>query len=126
MKRILLVEDELEFRLIIQLMLELLGCQVDCAPDGQAAIEMACQGQYDCILMDIGLPKLDGIKACKAIKQHQSRENTFPKALIVALTESAQIEHLDKCIEAGMTTVLFKPLKSGPLQRLINSLDFVK
>ncbi|MBA3535800.1 MAG: response regulator [Tatlockia sp.] len=85
MKHILLVEDELEFRLIIQLMLELLGCQVDCAPDGEAAIEMAYHNEYDCILMDIGLPKLDGIKACKAIKQLQRPENLYHSPPVVVV-----------------------------------------
>jgi CheY-like chemotaxis protein len=124
MKRILLVEDEFEFRLIIQFMLELLGCQVDCAADGKAAVEMACHHRYDCILMDIGLPKLDGFKACQAIKQHQ--ENSFSSTPVVALTELTQVEHLDRCIDVGMTTILFKPVQSRPLQRLIKSLDFVE
>ncbi len=125
MKRILLVEDEFEFRLIIQFMLELFGCQVDFAQEGQAAVEMAVIHQYDCILMDIGLPKLDGFKACKAIKKYKIAKNSFPTP-IVALTEITEINHLDRCIDAGMTMFLFKPIQAQPLQRLIHSLDLAK
>ncbi|MBA2710069.1 MAG: response regulator, partial [Tatlockia sp.] len=46
MKRILLVEDELEYRLIIQFMLEMLNCQVDCAFDGKSAVDMASNQPY--------------------------------------------------------------------------------
>lgn len=123
MRRILLVEDELEFRLTTQLMLELEGFQVDCAEDGAAAVEMASQHQYDCILMDIGLPKLDGIKACKAIKQDQAQNNRSYLTPIVAMTESTQMKQLDNCIDAGMTKILFKPVKLLLLQRLIRSLS---
>ncbi|MBA3537301.1 MAG: response regulator, partial [Tatlockia sp.] len=87
------------------------------------AIEMAFHNEYDCILMDIGLPTLDGVKTCKAIKQLQRPENLYHSPPVVALTESSQIEHLDKCIDAGMTTILFKPVQSRPLQRLIKSLE---
>ncbi|MBA2653183.1 MAG: response regulator [Tatlockia sp.] len=125
MKRILLVEDELESRLIIQFMLEVLGCQVDCAHDGEVAVEMACHRHYHCILMDIGLPKLDGLKACKIIKQHQAQGRSCPLTPIVALTELMQIEHLDDCLEAGMKTILFKPLQPRPVQRLVESLHVV-
>ncbi|MBA2651114.1 MAG: response regulator [Tatlockia sp.] len=126
MKRILLVEDELESRLIIQFMLEVLGCQVDCAHDGEEAVEMACHRHYHCILMDIGLPKLDGFKACKLIKQHQAQGRSCPLTPIVALTELMQIEHLDNCLEAGMRTILFKPLQARPVQRLVDSLRVVE
>src|SRR5436190_4702320 len=121
MKRILLVEDELESRLVIQLMLQLLDCEVDCAFDGCAGVEMAHDYSYDCILMDIGLPKLDGISACKAIKAQQIRDHSF-KTPIVAMTELNQIKVLDSYIEAGMLAILFKPLKLGSLKKLIKSL----
>ncbi|WP_040916704.1 response regulator, partial [Legionella tunisiensis] len=71
MKQILLVEDELETRLVIHLMLHLRQYEVDFAEDGQAAVKMANNKEYDCILMDIGLPKMSGIDACLAIRHNE-------------------------------------------------------
>ena len=70
LKNILLVEDELEARLNIDLLLHLNPCQVDFANDGLSAISKAGTQHYDCILMDLSLPILDGIEASKVIKKN--------------------------------------------------------
>ncbi len=120
-KYILLVEDELETRLMIQLMLHLCKCRVDFAEDGLTAVKLACTYQYDCILMDVGLPKLNGIDATIAIKQYQAQKNSLKATPIIAITENAQSNEIEKCIEVGMNTILIKPIKSQYLDRLIAS-----
>jgi len=68
MMRILLVEDEVNVRLLYQQELESEGYEVSCAADGKTAIEMAGRHQPDLVIMDINLPeKMDGIEAMSKI-----------------------------------------------------------
>lgn len=101
-KRALVVDDE---RLIvkgIRFSLEQEGIQVDCAYDGEEALEYARNGQYDIILLDVMLPKLTGFEVCQQIRE-------FSSVPIIMLT--AKGEDMDKILglEYGADDYITKP-----------------
>ena len=67
-KRVLVVDDEKLIVKGIRFSLEQDGMEVDCAYDGEEALEMAQQNHYDIILLDIMLPKLTGLEVCQQIR----------------------------------------------------------
>lgn len=122
-KYILLVEDEQISRFVIQLMLELLDCQVDVALDGKTAVQLAAEHRYDMILMDIGLPHLNGIGACVDIKKHEKNHPHLKPTPIIAITANTKTDCLDNYFQAGMQTVLFKPIANYQLISILNKLN---
>lgn len=106
--RILIVEDQSVGAVVVQNMLNNLGCDVDVAPNGQTALELVKQYLYDLIFMDIGLPDMDGYEVTKAIRKYES--NSEHKVPIVALTAHASPESKQFCLDIGMNAALTKPL----------------
>ena len=68
-KRVLVVDDEKLIVKGIRFSLEQEGMEVDCAYDGEEAYTMAKAKEYDMILLDVMLPKMDGLTVCKKIKE---------------------------------------------------------
>ncbi len=103
-RRVLLAEDEPVNREIALILLEEIGQQVDVAEDGEQAVEMALTQRYDLILMDVRMPRLNGIDACQRIRAQQ------PDTLILAMTANAFAEDKARCLAAGMNDFLAKPV----------------
>ena len=101
-KRVLVVDDEKLIVKGIRFSLEQDGMEVDCAYDGEEALEMAQQNHYDIILLDIMLPKLTGLEVCQQIRD-------FSNVPIVMLT--AKGEDMDKILglEYGADDYITKP-----------------
>jgi CheY-like chemotaxis protein len=78
------------------------------ASDGQEALEKFKADQFDLILMDIGLPILNGIEATRAIRQYE-KEHNLPPVVIVALTANEKADIKFACYESGMNHYLSKP-----------------
>lgn len=114
-QRILLVEDNAINQEIFLEMLENLGCTADIASDGVEAIDCARAQAYDLILMDVHMPRLDGLRATQAIRA-LPRYATTP---IVALTASALAEDRQLCLDAGMNDHLGKPVTPAMLAALL-------
>ena len=107
--QVLLVEDNEINQEIAQAMLKNMGLSVTLAANGQQAVELACEQDFDAILMDIQMPVLDGYSATLAIRE-------FDQAVpIIALTAAAMIEDRDKAMKVGMNAHLGKPIDSGQL-----------
>lgn len=119
---ILLVEDELESRLMIDLLLHLHPCEVDFVNDGLSAIQQACTKKYDCILMDLSLPYLTGIEASRVIKKIL-KSKALPVPAIFGLSEYINKHLIDECLDEGMISILFKPIKEHHIHRLFARLD---
>ena len=113
--RILLVEDEPINREIAREMLEELSFHVDLAEDGEQAVRMATRMGYDLILMDLRLPRLDGIAATTAIRRLEWHAATP----IVAMTADAFAEDGAACIAAGMNDHLSKPVIPARLYAML-------
>ncbi|MCR4567532.1 MAG: response regulator transcription factor [Pseudobutyrivibrio sp.] len=101
-KRVLVVDDEKLIVKGIRFSLEQDGMEVDCAYDGQEALDLATANQYDMILLDVMLPKLDGFEVCQSIRE-------FSNVPIVMLT--AKGDDMDKILglEYGADDYITKP-----------------
>lgn len=104
--RLLLVEDDPFNQEVAQVMLMDVGMQVDCAENGEQAVEMVKQNDYALILMDKQMPKMDGLEATRQIRKLDKGRN-IP---IVALTANAFAADRQDCMEAGMNDFLTKPV----------------
>ena len=101
-KRVLVVDDEKLIVKGIRFSLEQDGMEVDCAYDGEEALEMAKQTEYDIVLLDIMLPKMTGLEVCQQIRE-------FSNMPIIMLT--AKGEDMDKILglEYGADDYITKP-----------------
>jgi PAS domain S-box-containing protein len=106
-KRVLLAEDDAFNREIGLVMLEDTGLRVDLAEDGQQALEMARSQHYDLILMDMQMPRLDGLDATRQMRQ-LAQCASLP---IVAMTANAFSDDRARCLEAGMNDFITKPVE---------------
>ena len=104
--RILLTEDEPINQEVSRELLESAGLVVDLAEDGVEAVELARSIDYDLILLDLQMPKMNGIEASQIIRTLPGRE-AVP---IVALTANAFTGDREKCLAAGMNDHIGKPV----------------
>ena len=114
--RILLAEDNPMNRKILDLLLGRMGYHPDFAVDGTEAINAINAKPYDVILMDIQMPKMDGLEATKLIRKELPPERQ-PK--IIALTAHAFEDDRLQCIEAGMDDYLTKPINRNLLAQAL-------
>jgi len=104
--RVLLADDVDINREIAQQLLEHTGLVLDCAADGQQAVEMARTTAYALILMDLQMPVLDGFDAARAIHAMAHHAHTP----VLAMTANAFDEDRRACAEAGMVDFIAKPV----------------
>ena len=109
--RVLLVEDEPINRELVQFLLEEAGLQVQTASDGLQAIESVARHPPDLILMDMQMPRLDGLDATRRIRQTASGASVP----IIALTANAYASDQALCLDAGMDDFITKPVMSEVL-----------
>jgi two-component system CheB/CheR fusion protein len=99
------------------MLLQASGHEVCAAHDGHEALETAARFQPQVVLLDIGLPKLDGYEVARRLR----RQPGLDKALLVALTGYGQEEDRRRSLEAGMDRHLVKPVDPAELERLLAS-----
>ena len=118
LRRILVVDDNRDAATTLAMLLDLTGNETHTAYDGQEAVEAAATLRPDVIVLDIGLPKLNGYEACRKI-----REQPWSKDIvIVALTGWGQEEDRRKSKEAGFDGHLVKPADHAVLTKLLDEL----
>lgn len=116
--RILVVDDNIPSAKTLGWMLELIGHEVQLAHDGLAALEMAKSFIPNVVLLDIGLPKMNGYEVCRRMRQKSILEHT----IFVAQTGWGQEEHRRMAKESGFDYHLVKPVDMASLQKLLDSL----
>lgn len=104
--RILLAEDNLLNQQIARELLEEFGLRVRVANNGREAIDFLHNEPFDCVLMDVRMPEMDGIEAT----QHIRAEPQFNALPIIAMTANARAEDRDECLQAGMNDFISKPV----------------
>ena len=113
--RVLLVEDEPINQEVTTFMLEHVGLTVDVAEDGIEAVERAQRGKYQLILMDMQMPRLDGLDATRRIRVIPG----YADLPIIAMTANAFAEDRERCMEAGMSDFITKPLPAPELYKAL-------
>jgi PAS domain S-box-containing protein len=116
--RILIVDDNLDGAESLAMLLEEVGQETFEAHDGLQALDAAERVRPDAILLDIGLPKLNGYEVCRRIRQRP----WGGKLMIVAMTGWGQEEDRQRSIEAGFDSHLVKPVDFDLLMKLLDSL----
>ncbi len=102
----LLAEDNPVNSEIARMILEEVDLRVDVAEDGEQALHLAGTHHYDLILMDMQMPRMDGLAATLAIR----RLPDYADRPIVAMTANAFVEDKQRCIAAGMDDFIAKPV----------------
>lgn len=114
--RLLLIEDEHRLSAVVRKGLTEEGFAVDIAPDGEEGKYLAETESYDCIILDIMLPKIDGLTVCRELrKQH----NTTP---ILLLTAKTTVEDKVAGLDSGADDYLVKPFSFIELKSRIHAL----
>ena len=110
-QRILLAEDDPTNQEVALLLLRDVGLHADLAVDGVEALRMAAAHDYDAILMDMQMPRLDGLGATSAIRELAGHK-VVP---ILAMTANAFVEDREKCMAHGMNDFITKPIEPSVL-----------
>jgi DNA-binding response OmpR family regulator len=105
MAKILIAEDDLDIRELVVLTLQFHGHQVASASDGIEAVEMAQEGAFDLILMDVRMPRMTGYEACRRLREIDATRETP----IIFLSAKGQEAEIQAGIDAGATQYILKP-----------------
>ena len=115
---ILIVDDNATNRVVAQALCEMFGCTSETAEDGVEAVEAVQERRFDMILMDIKMPRMDGVQATQAIRALPGEVRNIP---IVALTANADPEDARRYLSIGMAAVVEKPIKPERLRMAMNA-----
>ena len=121
--KILLVEDnEIAQKATVLVLASKFECEVSIANSGEEALQMADENKYDLILMDVGLPGIDGIETTLKIKQSQNPNRKIPVVAITAHTDDATRQ---QCFDADMVGFLVKPFSYTEMQIVLERLKLL-
>ena len=112
---VLVVEDNELNQQVAKGLLEYYGATVAIANHGKEALDMLNQSSFDCVLMDIQMPVMDGLEAARLIRDNPQWSDTP----IIAVTANTDQHHKDLCQNAGMNDFLAKPIDP---ERLVSTL----
>jgi CheY-like chemotaxis protein len=114
---ILVVDDNATNRMVVEALCEMFDCSTESVVDGVEAVEAAKAGRFDVILMDIKMPRMDGVTAAREIRKLAGPAGRAP---IIALTANADPDEVSRYLAAGMCAVVEKPIKP---ERLLEALE---
>ncbi len=111
--RVLVAEDNEVNRMVMEAILSGMGHDVGFAEDGEQAVQLATEQDWDIVLMDLHMPVMDGLDATRAIRSHSHvRRSAVP---VVALTADVFVETRERCAAAGVQAFLTKPVDTSEL-----------
>jgi len=118
--RILVVDDDPVISKVFALMLQRADFEVDIAEDGLIGVEMWEKGNYDLVLMDVQMPRMNGFEATSTIREKErARGGHIP---IVAITAYALEKDKEECLAAGMDAYMSKPIDFKKCIEMIHSI----
>ena len=113
--RLLLVDDNAINRQVVIGFLQGTGIHIEVAEDGQAALDRLEHEAYDLVLMDVHMPRLDGLSATRRLRERPA----LARLPVIAMTANGLPGDRERCLEAGMNDHLVKPLDPNELFRII-------
>lgn len=116
--RILVVDDNHDSALSLAMMLSILGHDTRTAHDGESAVESAQSFLPDVVLLDIGLPKLNGYEVAQRIREQSWGASMF----LIAVTGWGQEEDRQRSSEVGLNVHMVKPIEPSVLEKLLADL----
>ena len=118
--KVLVVEDAEIAQKFATMTLHDLGCEVHVAETGFEAIKMANQNIYDIILMDLGLPDIDGLKVTETIRKIEGNNRNTPVVALTAHSENKDgINNKQNCLKVGMNDYIEKPLTREIAEKML-------
>jgi PAS domain S-box-containing protein len=111
--RLLLAEDNIVNQKVTLALLHKLGFRADVAADGLEVLAAVERQPYDVILMDVQMPKMDGLEAARRLGQ--THTDSAPRPWIIAVTANAMQGDREQCLAAGMDDYISKPINSADL-----------
>ncbi|SET50139.1 CheY chemotaxis protein or a CheY-like REC (receiver) domain [Natronincola peptidivorans] len=119
---VLVVDDEKINQKVVNALFERKGWNVFLASDGEEAIKLCSLKKFDIILMDLNMPKIDGLQATSTIREMERHRKQYTP--IIAMTASDTSKEKQKCIEAGMDEYIKKPITEATLWSVIQQILF--
>ncbi|MBK8302828.1 MAG: sigma-54-dependent Fis family transcriptional regulator [Chloracidobacterium sp.] len=116
MSKLLVVDDEKNLRLVVQKEMTRQGHEVMCAEDGEAAWELLEEQDFDVVLCDINMPRLDGLGLLR-----RTRERSQNPPEVIMLTGQATVESAIEAMKLGAYDYLTKPYRIGELSALVTA-----
>jgi DNA-binding NtrC family response regulator len=116
MPKLLVVDDEKNLRLVVQKEMTRQGHDVECAEDGEAAWSMIEEQDFDVLLCDINMPRLDGLGLLR-----RTRERSHNPPEVIMLTGQATVESAIEAMKLGAYDYLTKPYRIGELSALVTA-----
>jgi CheY-like chemotaxis protein len=117
--RILVVDDNHDSALSLAMMLSIMGHETRTAHDGESAVEAAEAFLPEVVLLDIGLPKLNGYEVAQRIRERPWGRSMF----LIAVTGWGQDEDRQRSSEVGLDVHMVKPIEPSELERLLAGID---
>jgi CheY-like chemotaxis protein len=117
-RRVLVVDDNKDSADSLAILLKMTGHETQIARDGQEAIETSATFRPEVVVLDIGLPKVNGYDACRKIRE----QGAGGEIVMIALTGWGQDEDRRKSKEAGFDGHLVKPVDHATLKTLLDEL----
>ncbi len=123
--RVLLVEDHEISRRVVLEILRIAGCEAQAAENGTRALALFEPDAYDLVMMDIGLPDIDGVTVTKRMRQMEDEHQTQVKVPIVAVSANVGDDPArdKRLFEAGMVDYVTKPLTKSGLSAMLKRLN---
>jgi CheY-like chemotaxis protein len=119
MRRVLVVDDNRDAADSLGILLRFSGVEVHVAHDGSAALEAMRAFSPEIVILDLGMPGMDGYDVARRIRQQLK----YKDVVLIALTGWGQPEDRKRSNEAGFDHHLVKPVELGALQALLTSLE---
>ncbi|MEJ2592203.1 MAG: response regulator [Candidatus Thiodiazotropha sp.] len=116
--RVLVVEDNPVNQAVVKKMLEKAGLSPVTANDGLQAMEVLREEQFDVVLMDCQMPRMDGYEATEAIREREARQG-LAHMPVIAMTANAMSGDRERCLAVGMDDYLSKPVKPSQLENML-------
>ena len=110
-RRVLLVDDTLINRKILDRMMKQLGFrETRCVGSGRAALQELYQQRYDLVITDLQMPGMNGMELSEAIHAKSQHDEFFQAPVVVGLTADTCLETVENCKSSGMSDVIHKPI----------------